>query len=399
MSERDGEDSEEGENRRRSVAAREEPIGGRRAFVTSAAVTAGAALVGCTSKDARSGGAAEQAPAVIKWKMQTVWDAGTDGWTAFQRFCASVREMTGGALQIEPHAAGQLAGAFEMFDAVAAGKLDAMNCFTQYWAAKMPVAAFLASYPLGLDRPDQWETWFYSLGGLDLARRAFAEHNVHYVGPVQHDLNLIHSRVPIRSFEDFKGKKIRFPGGMIADVFAQAGVDTVVLPGADVYPSLQKQSIDAADFVGPAVNYALGFADVAKFIIMGPPATPCLHQPVDLLDVSVNKARWDTLPRHLQDIVVAATRQYSWDHYAFIQKQNTLAWEKYKTKGVDIIRLTDADIEKFRRIAIPTWFKWAKKDPLAREAFASQLAFMKSTNVGYATDATLVDASGQKLSL
>jgi len=57
-----------------------------------------------------------------------------------------------------------------------------MHTFTTYWAGTMPVAAFLSSYPLGLDRPDQWETWFYELGGLQIARKAFRAHNIFYVG-------------------------------------------------------------------------------------------------------------------------------------------------------------------------------------------------------------------------
>src|SRR5438093_1026229 len=84
---------------------------------------------------------------------------------------------------------------------------------------------------------------------------------------VQHDLNLIHSKVPIRSFEEFRGKRVRFPGGMIAEIFAHAGVSTVILPGGEVRSALERGVIDAADFVGPANNYDLGFADVAKYII------------------------------------------------------------------------------------------------------------------------------------
>jgi TRAP-type mannitol/chloroaromatic compound transport system substrate-binding protein len=287
-----------------------------------------------------------------------------------------------------------------MFDAVRGGVLDAMHVFTLYWAGRMPVAAFLSSYPLALDRPDQWETWFYELGGLQIARKAFQAHNMFYVGPIQHDLNLIHSKVPIRSFEEFKGKKIRYPGGMIAEIFSLAGVSTVLLPGEQVYPALEKGAIDAADFIGPAVNYDLGFAAVAKYIIMGPVLTPCLHQPVDLMDLTVNMTKWKALPKHVQEMVIAATRQHSWDHYAYIQKENIAAWDKYKAKGVQIIRLSDADIQKFRRYAIPLWFKWAKKDPLAREAFASQLAFMKTFSVGYITDSMLVDLDGKtKLTL
>jgi TRAP-type mannitol/chloroaromatic compound transport system substrate-binding protein len=221
-----------------------------------------------------------------------------------------------------------------------------------------------------------------------------------YVGPIQHDLNLIHSKVPIRSFEEFKGKRVRFPGGIPAEIFSSAGVSTVILPGGEVRSALERGAIDAADFVGPANNYDLGFADVAKYIVMGPATTPCLHQPVDLADLTVNLPRWNALPKHLQDIVIAATRQHSWDHYAYIQKENVGAWDKYRAKGVQITRLSEADVEKFRRYAIPMWFRWAKRDALAKEAFASQLAFMKTFNVGYITDSMLVDTDGKtKLSL
>lgn len=339
-----------------------------------------------------------QAP--IKWRVQTAAYAGTAGYTQFQKYCANIKELSEGKLQFQPFPPDAVVGTFEMFNAVKGGMLDAMHCFTTYWAGTMPVAAFLSSYPLALDRPDQWETWFYELGGLQIARKAFRAHNMYYVGPVQHDLNLIHSKVPIRSFEEFKGKRLRFPGGMIAEIFTQAGVSTVLLTGGEVYGALERGVIDGADFVGPAVNYNLKFGVVAKYIIMGPPSTPCLHQPVDLMDVTVNMAKWTALPKHLQEVVTAATRQHSWDHYAYIQKENIAAWEKYKTDGVQVIRLSEEDIQKFRRFAIPLWFKWAKKDPLAREAFASQLAFMRTVNVGYVPDSMLVDVDGKtKLTL
>lgn len=339
-----------------------------------------------------------QAP--IKWRVQTAAYAGTAGYTQFQKYCANIKELSEGKLQFQPFPPDAVVGTFEMFNAVKGGMLDAMHCFTTYWAGTMPVAAFLSSYPLALDRPDQWETWFYELGGLQIARKAFRAHNMYYVGPVQHDLNVIHSKVPIRSFEEFKGKRLRFPGGMIAEIFTQAGVSTVLLTGGEVYGALERGVIDGADFVGPAVNYNLKFGVVAKYIIMGPPSTPCLHQPVDLMDVTVNMAKWTALPKHLQEVVTAATRQHSWDHYAYIQKENIAAWEKYKTDGVQVIRLSEEDIQKFRRFAIPLWFKWAKKDPLAREAFASQLAFMRTVNVGYVPDSMLVDVDGKtKLTL
>jgi len=362
----------------------------RRRFIKAAA--GGAVAIGFP--------AVVHAQTPVKWRVQTAHVAGTVGYSAFQKYCANVKLLSEGKVEFQPSPADAIVGTFEMFEAVKEGRLDAMHCFTIYWPGRIPVAAFLTSYPLGLDRPDQWETWFYELGGLQIARKAFQAHNMFYVGPIQHDLNLIHSKVPIRSFEEFKGKRIRLPGGMPADIFAQAGVSTVILRGGEVYPALETGALDAADFIGPAVNYDLHFADVAKYIIMGPPTTPCLHQPVDLMDLTVNLAKWNALSKHLKEIVIAATRQHSWDHYAYIQKENIAAWDKYKAKGVQIIRLSEADIQKFRRNAIPMWFRWAKKDALAKEAFASQLAFMKTFNVGYITDSMLVDVDGKtKLTL
>jgi TRAP-type mannitol/chloroaromatic compound transport system substrate-binding protein len=346
----------------------------RRSFITGA-MAGGTAALGFPT--------VVRAQAPVKWRVQTAWDAGTAGYTAFQKYCANVKVLSEGRLEFQPLPAGAVVGTFEMFDAVKGGVLDAMHVFTIYWSTRLPVAAFLTSYPLALDRPDQWETWFYELGGLQIARKAFQAHNIFYVGPIQHDLNLIHSKVPIRSFEEFKGKRVRFPGGMPAEIFASAGVATVILLGGEVRSALEKGAIDAADY-----------------IVMGPTTTPCLHQPVDLADLTVNLPKWNALPKHVQEVVIAATRQHSWDHYAYIQKQNIAAWDKYKARGVQIIRLSEADVEKFRRYAIPMWFRWAKQDALAREAFASQLAFMKTFSVGYVTDSMLVDIDGKtKLSL
>ena len=364
----------------------------RRGLFKAAAVAGGTAALGFP--------AVVRAQTPIKWRIQSAWPPGTAGYKAFQRYCANVKELSEGRLQFQPFPEKGIVGTFEMFTAVKAGQLDAMHCFSNYWPGHMPVSAFLSSYPLGLDRPDHWETWYYELGGLQIARKAYRAHNMFFVGPIQHDLNLIHSKVPIRSFEEFKGKKIRFPGGMISEIFSHAGVSTVILPGGEVYAALEKGVIDAADFVGPANNYDLNFGQVAKYIIMGPTTTPCLHQPVDLADLTVNLPKWNALSKHVQQMVIAATRQHSWDHYSYIQKENIAAWDKYKAQGVQVIRLSEADVQKFRRYAIPMWFRWAKRDPLAREAFASQLAFMKTFNVGYITDSMLVDLDGKtKLTL
>ena len=339
-----------------------------------------------------------QAADPIKLKIQTAWDAGTLGYVKFQEFCKEVGQASDGKVMFEGFPAGAIVGTFEMFDAVKAGVFDAMHCFDVYWPGKIPVATFLSSYPFGMDRPDQWETWHGALGGRELAREAYGQHNMYYIGPIQHDDNLIHSKVPIRSFEDFKGKKIRYPGGIIADIYRSAGVATVLLPGGEVYPALEKGVIDASDYVGAAINYNLGYGEIAKYIIMGPPSTPCLHQPVDIMSIEINMNTWKKIPKAWQQFLEAMVAKHSYDHYTAIQKADLIAFEKLqKEQGVEIIRLKDSDIEKFKRFAPELWVKWAKKHPLAMKAFKSQLEYMKSIKIGYITDKDMVDTNGKKL--
>ena len=193
---------------------------------------------------------------------------------------------------------------------------------------------------------------------------------------------------------------MRFPGGMIAEIFRAAGVSTVLLPGGEVYPALEKGVIDGADFVGAAINYNLGFGEVAKYIILGPPSTPCLHQPVDCQSIGINMKTWNSIPKHLQNLLELAIKDFSWKQYTAVQAADIVAYKKLQEEqGVEIIRLKDSDIVKFKKFAPELWVKWAKKHPLAMKAFKSQWEFMKSTKVGYYTDADLVDRHGKKLTL
>ncbi|MBD3671781.1 MAG: TRAP transporter substrate-binding protein DctP, partial [Gammaproteobacteria bacterium] len=230
---------------------------GRRGFLKTAAAAGGAAVIGAPFI-----GNAEAAKGHT-WKVQSVWDAGTTGYSLFEAWANGIKEKSGGELTIKPFSAKSVAADNNaLFDAVRSGVLQGMNPFTLYWSGKIPASVFLSSYPLGPDQPAQWDTMFYGLGMLEKARSIYEKFGLFYVGPIQHDANIIHSKEPVNSVDDLKGMKIRLPGGMVAEVFQQFGVSTVSLPGSDIFPALEKGTIDAADYVGPAVNYDLGFHQV-----------------------------------------------------------------------------------------------------------------------------------------
>lgn len=352
---------------------------GRRQFLKTAAATAsGAAILGAPYI------ANAEAGKTTTWKVQTSWPGGI-GLDIFKEWCGSIIEKTGGELAFQPFGAKDVVGEFQLFDAVKNGVLDAMNPFTLYWAGRMPAAVFLSSYPMSMRQPGEWDVFYYGLGGLELARELFAKQGMYFVGPIHHGPNIIHSKVPIRSIDDFRGRKMRLPGGMVAELFQAAGAKTTLLPGSEIFPALEKGTIDVADYVGPAINYALGFHQVTDYISMGPPGFMSIYQPVDLMDLTVGMESWNKLSDKMKQFVEMEVHVYSDIHHARIQKADQDAWAKFTEAGTEITRLSQDDVEAFTELAVPLWFKWANKDPDAARVFKVQLDYMMSGSLGYVT--------------
>jgi TRAP-type mannitol/chloroaromatic compound transport system substrate-binding protein len=350
-------------------------IPSRRLFksVALAAAVIGSSLIG-----------AGQAQAATTWKIQSVWDAGTVGYDLFEEWAESMEKKSDGELIIKPYPAKSVAADNNaLFEAVRNGVLQGMNPFTLYWSGKIPASVFLSSYPAGPDQPHQWDIMFYSMGMLEKTREIYEKFGLFYVGPIQHDANIIHSKEPVNSLADLEGMKMRVPGGMVAEVFQQFGVSTVSLPGSDIFPALEKGTIDAADYVGPAVNYELGFSQVTDYIMFGPPGVMSIYQPVDLMDLTINLRAWNALDPELQQLVEDEVRNYSQKHYLTIQARNIEAMKKFRADGDTVTRLSQADLEEFRAAAIPIWFNWASKNEDARAILDIQLEYMMNETVGY----------------
>ena len=363
----------------------------RRKFLKGAVVAGGAAglvassNLGFNIRTAKAAG--------TTWRIQTSWPGGI-GLQIFKDWCNSIADKTDGELSFKPFGAKDVVGDFQLFDAVRRGVLEAMNPFTLYWAGRMPASVFLSSYPLGMRNPHEWDVFFYGLGGLEIARSLFKKVGMHYVGPIHHGPNIIHSKVPIRSIEDFRGRKMRLPGGMVAEVFQAAGAKTTLLPGSEIFAALDKGTIDVADYVGPAVNYSLGFHQVTKYISMGPPGFMSLYQPVDLMDLTVSNRAWNKLSKQMKRFVEMEVHVYSDMHHALIQKADQEAWPKFEAAGTIVTRLSQLDVEKFTKLAVPRWFAWANKDKDATRIFKIQLDYMMSGSLGYVT---AKDIKGQHL--
>ena len=351
----------------------------RRAFLRTVAAAGGAAVL--AAPHVRN---AEAARSHV-WKVQSTWDAGTTGYRLFEEWAKSFQETSDGELEMRPFPAKAVAADNNaLFDAVRTGVLQGMNPFTLYWSGKIPASVFLSSYPAGPDQASQWDTMFYGLGLLEMTREIYQRFGLFYVGPIQHDANIIHSKQPVDSLEQLRGMKIRLPGGMVAEVFEKFGVSTTSMPGSDIYPALEKGTIDAADYVGPAINWDLGFAEVTNYIIcMGPPGQTSLYQPVDLMDLTINMGAWKRLPEKLQRFVEEQVQTYSVHHFVTIQEADLRAMAQFLEAGTTVSRLPAEDVKRFRQAAIPVWYKWANLNADARRVFKLQLDYMLNPYMGY----------------
>jgi len=322
------------------------------------------------------GGAALAAPATVQaqdaveWRMQALWDAGTTPFEYEKKFVERIGELTDGKFNIKLFSAGQLVPANQAFDAVRAGAFQLMKTFDGYEAGKIPAFAFTSTIPFGFPDSDQYEAWFYELGGLDMAREAYAKAGLFYIAPTVYGEEPIHSTVRMESIADMAGKKGRFVG-LASAVMGDLGVAVTPLATAEVYTALEKGLIDFADRGDLTANYEAGLAEVAKFIIL-----PGVHQPTTATSYVANQAAYQALPDAYKAALAVAAREISGSLRQHILVQNVEVLKKYEDEGVEIIRLDEGDIAENRAKALESWKKATKGDDLANRVLSSQIDFM-----------------------
>lgn len=311
----------------------------------------------------------------IKWRMQVLWDSGTLPYRMEEKFVARVKELSDGRLDIKVYPPGSLVPTAQMLDALQAGMIDMMKQYEGYYIGKMPEVAFTSALPLGFTDTWQFETWFWQLGGVKLLRESYAKQGCYYIAPTIYGQEPIHSKFPIHSIADLKGKKGRFVG-LAGPVLQKLGASVTPLPTAEVYTALEKGVIDFADRGGLAANYDAGLYEVAKYIIL-----PGFHQPTTATCYVANMAKWNQLPKDLQVIVETAAREASADLFQYHLVKGMEALEKFKAKGCEVIYLPDDEIKKIRKTAMQVWEEYADKSEQARKILDSQKKWMKMINL------------------
>ncbi len=335
----------------------------RRSFVAGAAAASSLAMPTIVSAQEK-----------IRWRAQSMWSAAETTYKAFEDFCKRVGAATNGRLEIEPFAAGSVIGVFETLDAVSAGVLDAHSTAPVYFSGKDAGFSVIGDLNYAYQHPWQVEAWYYHRGGLDMLREAYAKYGVYPVGVSWWGMEALVSKAPINTVADFKGKKIRTPQGMFAEIMTKLGASVTIVPGGEVYSALDKGVVDMADWGTESMNHRMGFFEVAKNSVRIGHSMPCQ-------DFAVNKRKWDALPADLKAILSSCVREWTWDQIQRVAVEDTRAVADMRSKNATTGALPDAEIARMRELAMVTWEEWSKKTPLAKKAYDSQIAWVKALGI------------------
>ena len=264
---------------------------------------------------ALAAGASVSAPAIVRaqaatvsWRMALSWPKSLDALYGGAEFISKrVSEATGGKFNIKVFAAGEIVGGLQVLDAVQNGTVECGHTANYYYFGKDPTFAFAASIPFGMNARQQ-ASWMRQGGGLELMREFFREYNcVNFPAGNTGAQMGGWFRKEIKSVADLKGLKFRI-GGTAGLVLAKLGVVPQQIAGGDIYPALEKGTIDAAEWVGPYDDEKLGFYKVAKHYYY-----PAWWEGGTELDLLVNVKAWEALPKEYQAILEAACADaYDW---------------------------------------------------------------------------------------
>ena len=273
----------------------------RRKFLGGA--TAGAAAVAALAASFPKPAIAETLPE-IKWRLASSYPKNLDTiFGALDRMCQNIAAATDGKFQIRPFAAGEIVPGLQVLDAVQNGTVEAGQTASYYYVGKDPTFAFDCAVPFGLNARQQ-NAWMYVGGGLQLMRDFFKDYNI-----VQFPAGNTGAqmggwfRTEIKSVDDLKGLKFRI-AGIAGKVLASLGVVPQQIAGGDIYPALEKGTIDAAEWVGPYDDEKLGFYKVAKYYYY-----PGFWEGGPQLSIYVNVKQWEALPKTYQAVFEAAAAQ------------------------------------------------------------------------------------------
>ncbi len=260
---------------------------------------------------------------VMRWKMVTAWPKNLPGpGVAAQNLADRITTLSGGRIEVQLYAAGEIVPGPGVFDAVSEGTAELYHAVPAYWGSKSKGILLFGSQPFGL-RADEQFGWMYHGGGQALYDEMYGRFGIkpflcgnsgpQWAGWFRNEIN---------SVEDLKGMKFRTTG-LASEMATKLGMAAEAMSGPAMFQALQTGALDAGEFIGPWTDSALGYQQVAKNYYW-----PGVGEPSSAEECGVNAEVFGGLPDDLKQAVTMACEslynpvwtEYTTKHAAALKK-------------------------------------------------------------------------------
>jgi TRAP-type mannitol/chloroaromatic compound transport system substrate-binding protein len=321
-------------------------------------------------------GSAIAAPAIaqsmpeVKWRLTSSFPKSLDTlWGAAETISKYVSEATDNKFQIQPFAAGEIVPALQAADAVTAGTVECCHTAAYYWYGKDPTWALFCAVPFGLNARQQ-NAWFYDGDGMKLMNEFTKKANI-ISFPAGNTGAQMGGwfRKEIKDVSDMNGLKFRI-GGFGGRVLQKLGCVPQQIAGGEIYPALEKGTIDAAEWVGPYDDEKLGFHKVAPYYYY-----PGWWEGGTAQHLMINTATWEKLPKNYQAIVQAAAGFANIEEQGRYDARNPGAIKRLISAGTQLRPFTQPVLEACLKAANEVFAETSAANAEFKKVLENMVAF------------------------
>ena len=337
----------------------------RRKFLTAAAAGAGTTI----AAPAIAAPAIAQGTPALEWRMVSSFPKSLDTiFGAAEVFAKALSEMTDGRFRVSVFAPTEIVPGLSAADAVTNGSVEACHTASYYYWGKDPTFAFGTAVPFGLNYRMQ-NAWMYQGGGIDLMNDFYKRFNIYGLpgGNTGTQMGGWY-RKRIDTPADLRGLKIRI-GGLAGAVMARLGAVPQQIAGSDIYPALEKGTIDAAEWVGPYDDEKLGFSKIAKYYYY-----PGWWEGQAMLNFFFNLEKWNELPKAYQAAVKAASALANTSMMARYDIMNPPALRRIAIGGAEPRPFSEAVLDACFKASNEVFAEIAAKNADFKKVYEAMLA-------------------------
>ena len=276
------------------------------------------------------------AQAQQKWTMTSTWPSSFELIEIDKKWVEIVNKLAGDELKIDFFEGGSLVPSGEVFSAVESGTINAGGDWPGYWAGRNPAFSSLGTH-VSLFNAIDYANWIQQWGGADIYNQVYGQFGMVYIpyGITNSEAGF-HTTTPIKSLEDFKGKRLRVSGLEQGRVLESIGGTQVSMAAQELYQSLERKVIDGAEFSTPNVDVSAGLHQVTNHW-----TTPGWHQSSSVFGVMINKKDWDKLSDATKEkLKIAADATMLWS-ISYTEKHAADGLRTFQKAGVEIHRLDE----------------------------------------------------------